>query len=66
MRQILRLKEPLPISALDFIRERFPREDDRYPVGFILNFMASLLAGASEVHASLYDFLLDGERSLIQ
>ena len=70
MRQILWLKEPLPISALDFMRDRFPREDDCYPVGFILNFMASLLAGVSDVstpvrplHASFYDFLLDEKRS---
>ena len=27
MRQILWLKEPLPISALDFMRDRFPQED---------------------------------------
>ena len=70
MRQILWLKEPLPISALDFMRDKFPREDDRYPVGLILNFMASLLAGTSEVsapvrplHASFYDFLLEEKRS---
>jgi len=70
MRQILWLKDPLPISALDFMRDRFPQEDDRYPVGFVLNCMASLLAGASEVftpvrpmHASFYDFLLDEKRS---
>jgi len=70
MRQILWLKEPLPISALDFMRDRFPREDDCYPVGSILNPMASLLAGANEVstpvrplHASFYDFLLDEKRS---
>ena len=70
MQQILWLKEPLPISALDCMRDRFPREDDRYPVGYILNFMASLLAGATEVstpvrplHASFYDFLLDEKRS---
>jgi len=70
MRQILWLKEPLPISALDFMRDRFPQEDDRYPVGFILNFMASLLIGANEVstpvrplHTSFYDFLLDERRS---
>ena len=70
MRQILWLKEPLPISALDIMRDRFPEKDDRYPVGFILNFMASLLVGASEVsipvrplHASFYDFLLDERRS---
>ncbi|KIM52206.1 hypothetical protein SCLCIDRAFT_573911 [Scleroderma citrinum Foug A] len=70
MWQILWLKEPLPISALDFMRDRFPREDDRYPVGFILNFMVSLLVGANEVstpvrplHASFYDFLLDEKHS---
>ena len=70
MQQILWLKEPLPISALDFMRDRFPQEDDHYPVGWVLNFMASLLAGATEVstpvrplHASFYDFLLDEKRS---
>ena len=69
MRQILWLKEPLPITALDYMRDSFPREDDRYPVGFILNFMASLLAGVNEVspvrplHASFYDFLLDEKKS---
>jgi len=70
MQQILWLKEPLPISALDFMRDRFPQEDDHYPVGFILNFMASLLAGANDLstpvrplHASFYDFLLDKKRS---
>ena len=70
MQQILWLKEPLPISALDYMRDRFPREGDRYPVGIILNFMASLLAGANEVstpvrplHASFYDFLLEEKRS---
>ncbi|KIM66068.1 hypothetical protein SCLCIDRAFT_399095, partial [Scleroderma citrinum Foug A] len=70
MRQILWLKEPLPISALDFMRDRFPREDDRYPVGLTLNFMASLLVGVSEMstpvrplHASFYDFLLEETRS---
>ena len=70
MRQILWLKEPLSISALDFIRKRFPREEDHYPVGDILNSMASLLSGTSEastpvrpLHASFYDFLLDEKRS---
>ena len=70
MQQILWLKEPLPISALDFMCDRFPQKDDCYPVGFVLNFMAPLLAGASEVsipirplHASFYDFLLDEKRS---
>ena len=70
MRQILWLKEPLPISALDFMRDKFPRKDDRYPVGLILSFMASLLAGANDIstpvrplHASFYDFLLEEKRS---
>jgi len=70
MRQILWLKEPLPIGALDFMRNRFPREDDRYPVGLILNFMTSLLVGANDLstpirplHASFYDFLLEETRS---
>ena len=70
MRQILWLKEPLPISALNFLRGKFPREDDHYPVSLVLNFMASLLAGATDdftpvrpMHASFYDFLLDKTRS---
>ena len=48
------------------MRDRFLREDDHYPVRFVLNFMVSLLVGASEVstpvcplHASFYDILLD-------
>ena len=70
MRQILWLKEPLSISALDFMRMRFPWEEDHYPVGDILKSMASLLSGTSEastpvrpLHASFYDFLLDEKRS---
>ena len=70
MRQILWSKEPLPISTLDFIRDRFPRADDHYDVGDILRLMASLLSGTTEIstpvrplHASFYDFLLDKNRS---
>ena len=70
MRQILWLKEPLPIGALDAMRQKFRREDDRYPVGVILGFMASLLSGTGDaatpirpLHASFYDFLLNEERS---
>ena len=70
MRQILWLKEPLPISALNCLRDKFPRRDDRYPVSFVLNSMASLLAGVTNestpvrpLHASFYDFLLDRTRS---
>ena len=70
MQQILWLKKPLSISALDFICDRFPRGDDWYPVGEILNMMASLLCGTNELstpirplHASFYDFLQDEKRS---
>ena len=70
MRQILWMKEPLPISALNFFRDKFPRRKDHYPVSFVLNFMAPLLAGAINestpvrpLHASFYDFLLDKQRS---
>ena len=70
MRQILWSKEPLPISALDFLRGRFPRTDDRYSVEDTLRVMASLLSGTNEtctpvrpLHASFYDFLLDENRS---
>ena len=70
MRQILWLKEPLPINALDAMRQKFHREDDWYPVGVVLDFMASLLSGTGDtttpvcpLHASFYDFLLNEERS---
>ena len=70
MRQILWLKEPLPISALNSLRAKFPRRDDHYPVNCVLDFMAPLLAGVTNestpvcpLHASFYDFLLDEERS---
>ena len=69
MQQILWLKKPLPIGALDFMRTRFPQEEDCYPVGDILNSMASLLSGINEastpvcpLHTSFYDFLLDEKR----
>ena len=70
MRQILWSKEPLPISAFDFIRDRFPRTEDRYLVGGTLRSLASLLSGTNNtsipvrpLHASFYDFLLDANRS---
>ena len=70
MRQVIWLKEPLPISALDVMRNKFPRAGDRYPVSFVLHLMASLLAGVNglstpvrPLHASFYDFLLDEGRS---
>ena len=70
MRQILWSKIPLPISALDFMRDRFPQMDDHYDVNGILCLMASLLFGTTDtstpvcpLHASFYDFLLEENRS---
>ena len=70
MRQILTSKEPLSISALDSMRCMFTREDDHFPVGIILGYMASFLTGTTDsstpvrpLHASFYDFLLDKTRS---
>ena len=70
MRQILGLKEPLPISALNLLRDKFPRGDDHYPASFVLKYMAPLLSGTTNestpvrpLHASFYDFLLDKKRS---
>ena len=66
MRQILRSKEPLSISALDLMHCKFTRENDHFPVGIILGYMASFLTGTTDsstpvrpLHASFYDFLLD-------
>ena len=68
MRQVLWSKEPLSVVALNFVRERFPREDNRYPVGDILNSLASLLSCGETspvrpLHTSFYHFLLDEKRS---
>ena len=70
MRQILWSKKPLSISALNFLRGRFPRTYDRYSVEDTLRVMASLLSGTNDtstpvrpLHASFYDFLLDENRS---
>ena len=64
------MKELLPISALNSLRDKFLRRDDHYPVNSVLDFMASLLAGVTDestavrpLHASFYDFLLDRRRS---
>ena len=66
MRQILWSKEPLSISTLDSMHHKFTREDDHFPVGIILSYMAPFLTGTTDVstpvrpmHASFYDFLLD-------
>ena len=70
MRQILWLKEPLSISALDSMRYKFTRKDDHFSVRIILGYMASFLTGTTDLstpvcplHASFYDFMLDKKRS---
>ena len=70
MRQILWSKEPLPVSALNFLRDKFPKVHDHYPVDAVLRSMASLLSGITNtstpvrpLHASFYDFLLEKYRS---
>ena len=70
MRQILWSKEPLSISALDSMRCKFTRKDDRFSVRIILGYMASFLTGTTDLstpvrplHASFYDFLSDKQRS---
>ena len=71
MRLVLWLKEPLPISALDFLRDRFPQwKYGGRSVKGMLNLMAPLLSGTRDtstpirpLHASFYDFLMDQERS---
>jgi len=52
------------------MRCKFTREDDHFPVGIILGYMASFLTGTTDpstpvrpMHASFYDFLLDEKRS---
>ena len=59
MQQVLWSKEPLPITTLDALWERFPRTDDCYAVGDTLEVMASLLSGTNETSTPFYDFLVD-------
>jgi len=69
MRQILALSEPLPATALNAMRQRFPCEDERYDVKFVIGKLGSLVTGTDStapvrpLHASFYDFLTDKSRS---
>ncbi|KAL4062780.1 WD40-repeat-containing domain protein [Scleroderma yunnanense] len=70
MGQILHTLEPLPMDSLHAMRRCFPREEDRYNVAIVLNYMGSLLSGVADhtqpirpLHASFYDFLTDQSRS---
>ncbi|KIK33561.1 hypothetical protein CY34DRAFT_35281, partial [Suillus luteus UH-Slu-Lm8-n1] len=70
MGQILASSEPLPINALNAMRQCFPCDDDRYDVKLIMGHLGSLVSGTSDLHtpirplhASFYDFLTDESRS---
>ncbi|KAL4062785.1 hypothetical protein V8B97DRAFT_2091404 [Scleroderma yunnanense] len=70
MRQILHTLEPLPMDSLHAMRKCFPREEDRYNIAIVLNYMGSLLSGIADhtqpirpLHASFYDFLTNQSRS---
>ncbi|KAG2031643.1 hypothetical protein BDR03DRAFT_1028823, partial [Suillus americanus] len=71
MGQILASSEPLPITALNAMRQCFPCDDDRYNVNLLMGHLGSLVSGGSDsdtpirpLHASFYDFLTDKSRSL--
>jgi hypothetical protein len=70
MGQILASSEPLPINALNAMRQCFPCDDDRYDVKLLMGHLGSLVSGTSDsqtpirpLHASFYDFLTDKLRS---
>ncbi|KAG2350104.1 hypothetical protein BDR05DRAFT_986385 [Suillus weaverae] len=70
MGQMLASLEPVPITALNAMRECFPCDDDRYDVNLLMRHLGSLVSGTSEfdtpirpLHASFYDFLTDESRS---
>ncbi|KAG2343052.1 WD40 repeat-like protein [Suillus weaverae] len=70
MCQILASLEPLPIHALNAMRQCFPCDDDRYDVNLLMGHLGSLVSGTSDsdtpirpLHASFYDFLTDQSRS---
>ena len=70
MWQILWSKELLSVSGLDSLCCKFTQEEDHFPVGIILGYMASFLTGTTDMstpvrpmHSSFYDFLLDKKQS---
>ncbi|KIO00211.1 hypothetical protein M404DRAFT_153493 [Pisolithus tinctorius Marx 270] len=70
MQQIVMTLEPLPMAALNSMRENFPNKQDRYDVILILEFMSPVLGGIVDrvsavrpLHESFYDFLTDHSRS---
>ncbi|KIK17889.1 hypothetical protein PISMIDRAFT_211314, partial [Pisolithus microcarpus 441] len=70
MCQVVMTLEPLPMAALNCIREIFPNKQDHYDMNLILEFMSPVLGGVVDrsspvrpLHASFYDFLVDPLRS---
>jgi hypothetical protein len=66
MGQILASSEPLPITALNAMRQCFPCNDDHYNVNLLMRHLGSLVSGTSDsdtpicpLHVSFYDFLTD-------
>ncbi|KIK17764.1 hypothetical protein PISMIDRAFT_14851 [Pisolithus microcarpus 441] len=70
MCQVVMTLEPLPMAALNCMREKYPNEQDHYDINLILEFMSPVLGGVVDrsspvqpLHASFYDFLMDPLRS---
>jgi len=70
MAQILASLEPLSMSAMTAMRRHFPDVSSSYKVELVIAPLGSLFAGTSDshtpirpLHASFYDFLIDGSRS---
>ncbi|KIO00159.1 hypothetical protein M404DRAFT_770902, partial [Pisolithus tinctorius Marx 270] len=70
MRQVVMALEPLPMAALNSMREKFPNKEDHYDIFLVLEFMSPVLGGIVDrvsavrpLHASFYDFLMDHSRS---
>jgi hypothetical protein len=66
MGQILGTAEPLPLASLNVMRDRFPKQEDRFEVEHVVKSMGSLLSGTTNadspirpLHASFHDFLTD-------
>lgn len=70
MEQIIASLEPLPMVALNAMRQHFPNEDDRYKVEAVMGPLGSLVIGTADpdipirpLHSSFYDFLTEKKRS---
>jgi hypothetical protein len=66
MGQILASSEPLPITALNAMRQCFPCDDDCYNIDLLMRHLGLLVSGTSDsdtpihpLHMSFYNFLTD-------